>query len=123
MLKIYVCSDTGRLVAVCEGSASKELSKQKCVQCVHVCSKITDEDRLGEGWMNGRGGQGGEITGQSISKPYLRLSHQDLFSHLLDLLGFGLNVIFQLILPSLNHLQPLYLVLQGLPALLLTQQK
>lgn len=58
-----------------------------------------------------------------LRKSYLLVSHQDLFSHLLDLLGFGLNVIFQLILPALNHLQPLYLVLQGLPALLLTHQK
>lgn len=50
-------------------------------------------------------------------------SHQDLFSHLLDLLGFGLNVILQLIFPTLNHLQPFYLILKCLPALLLTQQK
>ncbi len=57
-----------------EGSASKELSKQECVQFLHMCSKITDEDRLGGGWMNGRGGQRGEIRGwvrQSINKPYL----------------------------------------------------
>lgn len=76
--------------------------------------------------MKGGADKGGEIrgrVGQSISKLYLQLSHQDLFSHLLDLLGFGLNVIFQLILPSLNHLQPFYLVLQRFPALLLTQHK
>lgn len=72
-----------------------------------------------------QGTEGGEIwgwVGQSISKPDLCPSHQDLFSHLLDLLRLGLNVIFQFVLPPLHHLQPLYLVLQGLPALLLTRQ-
>lgn len=41
---------------MCEGSLSKELSQQKCVVYIYLCSKITDEDRLGEGWINGGGG-------------------------------------------------------------------
>lgn len=66
-----------------------------------------------------RGATLGSWVGRSISKP----SHQDLLSHLLDLLRLGLNVVLQFVLPPLHHLQPLDLVLQGLPALLLAPQK
>lgn len=72
------------------------------------------EDRVGGG-----GGTLGSWVGRSISKP----SHQDLLSHLLDLLRLGLNVVLEFVLPPLHHLQPLDLVLQGLPALLLAPQK
>lgn len=43
---------------MCEGSVGKEFSKR--VQCAHMCSKIS---RPLESWMNGSGGQGGEIRG------------------------------------------------------------
>lgn len=66
-----------------------------------------------------RGATLGSWVARSISKP----PHQDLLSHLLDLLRLGLNVVLQLVLPPLHHLQPLDLVLQGLPALLLAPQK
>ena len=62
----------------------------------------------------GRGAAGDGIKRALSAGP----SHQDLLRHLLDLLGFGLDVVLQLVLPALHHLQPLHLVLQGLPALL-----
>lgn len=45
-------------------------------------------------------------------------NYQNLFSHLLNLLGFSLDVFFEFVLPALHHLQPFNLVLQGLPAIL-----
>lgn len=49
-------------------------------------------------------------------------AHQDLLSHLLDLLRFGLNVVFQFIFSALHHLQPLHLVLQSLSSFLHTHR-
>lgn len=99
-----------------------DFSKQQSVHCAHSMPKKTVEDEWK--WSaEQRGATLGSWVGRSISKPDLRPSHQDLLSHLLDLLRLGLNVILQFVLPPLHHLQPLYLVLQGLPALLLTPQK
>lgn len=86
------------------------------MHCAHAMPQKTVEDEWK--WSaEPRGATLGSWVGR-ISKP----SHQDLLSHLLDLLRLGLNVILQFVLPPLHHLQPLYLVLQGLPALLLTPQ-
>ena len=54
---------------------------------------------------------GGWVGESKTTYPCCSLPHQDLVSHLLDLLGFGLDVVLQLVLPALHHLQTLHLVL------------
>lgn len=49
------------------------------------------------------------------------MGYQNLLSHLLNLLGLALDLVFQLRLPTLHNLQPFHLVLQSLPAILRAQ--
>lgn len=98
-----------------------DFSEQQSVHCAHMLKETVEGEWK---WSAERWGLTlGSWMAWGITKPDLWPSHQDLFSHLLDLLRLGLNVILQFVLPPLHHLQPLYLVLQGLPALLLTPQK
>lgn len=50
-----------------------------------------------------------------------KVGYQDLFSHLLDLLGLALDLVFQFSLPALHDLQPFHLVLESLPTILHAQ--
>lgn len=70
IVKIYSRNDIGRRVATWGGSASKELLRERCVESVHVCAKITDEKYIGRGQDEWEGGIRSWM-GQSISKPYL----------------------------------------------------
>lgn len=56
-VKIYVYKDADEQPCVRAQLAIDSLSSSVCN--AHVCSKITEEDRLLKDWMNGSGGQDG----------------------------------------------------------------